>query len=124
MWSAAPHPVDHNDAWIRLGPGVDLLKANKGVWRKGGSRWFKAYQNRGAGKLAKYVLSVDFNGHQLVSRWLTAGRPYSVCISGRSSRFRVYAIALVRCTGVKDCPRWSGTIRSEMASLKPAKCEQ
>lgn len=122
LLSSAPHPTDHNDAWVRLSAGFDLYRPTGEKWKVGGRGWYKGFQNEGGRKLADYILTIDYDGHQFISKPLDTRRRYEVCLSGRSSRFRLYGIALARCTGGRDCNREGATIRRVMDNLKPAPC--
>lgn len=122
LLSSAPHRTDHNDAWVKLDSGVDLYRPTGQKWRTGGSDWYKAFQNEGDNKVADYILTVNFDGHQLISKTLEADRMYSVCLGGRSSLFRVYGIVLAWCGGGADCDRDGATIRAEMGEMDAARC--
>lgn len=119
--SSAPHGTEHNDVWIRVSSGVDLFRTPR-TWRGGSSGWYKAYQNMGGNRWANYVVTVDFNGHQIITKPLLRGRRYEVCLSGRSSRFRINAILLIGCGHHSKCDRYGRLIRSSLRRLRPSRC--
>lgn len=120
--TASPHAWEHNDLWIRLSSGVDLFRPEGGHYRDGGAVWRKGYQKAGRGKRAKYLLTIDSFGHQFISKPLMPGKEYTVCLSGRSSLFRVYGIMLMWCNGKWDCARGGETVRRALTSIQPARC--
>lgn len=120
--SSAPHPTDHNDAWFRFSAGVDLYRPVSGSFRSGNSGWYKGYQNEGGNKKANYINTVDFNGHQFITKPLRAGDVYSACISGRSSRFSLYKMVFVHCENRENCSRFHPGIKAAMSDLSPSKC--
>lgn len=137
--SAAPHRTDHNDLFMSL-PESGAYKRRFGVlsdltspvdpkkqWSKRASPsdWFKVYQNRGGLQWDFGGKTVDFNGHDILTKKLRAdGTWYSVRISGRSTKFNVDRIALYRCDG-NDCS--NGSTRFVEATTgwgpKQSRCE-
>lgn len=120
--SSAPHPTEHNDAWFRFPMGVTLYRPETGSVRNGGTSWHKGYENLGQNIVANYIVTIDFNGHQFITKPLTKGKTYSVCISGRSTKFSIYKVVLVNCSSLSGCSRYGGFIKSAMANLPSSKC--
>eukprot|EP00168_Porphyra_purpurea_P019148 TRINITY_DN749_c0_g1_i3.p2 TRINITY_DN749_c0_g1~~TRINITY_DN749_c0_g1_i3.p2 ORF type:complete len:181 (-),score=60.56 TRINITY_DN749_c0_g1_i3:205-747(-) len=96
----APHPTDHNDLWMKLGAGARMYQGSTVLTLTSG--WFKVYQNRGKDEWMFGGLTVDFDGHGLLTRPLAAGETFTVSISGRSSRLAVADVYLLVCD-----PTWS-----------------
>ena len=93
--TAAPHVTEHNDLWIQA-PGVGLFRYKRGSIKQiPNKKFLKGYQNEGADKKAKYLLNVDHNGHQFITPNLTKGQRYKICISGRSTQYKVFNICLL-----------------------------
>jgi len=120
--SSAPHPTEHNDAWFKFSAGLDLYRPVSGSFKTGNSGWYKGYQNDGRNKKANYINTIDFNGHQFITKNLRARDVYSVCISGRSSRYTLYELVFVHCTGRDGCSRFAPNIKAAMSNLTPSKC--
>ncbi|CDF36362.1 unnamed protein product [Chondrus crispus] len=118
----APHPTEHNDMWVRISSGFDLVHTSKGAFKSGGSSWYKGYQNRGGMQMADYLLTIDNDGHQFQTKNVAAGPAYSLCISGRSTKFWVYKLVLIKCDG-DNCNRNSPFIRSKMNGLPNSPCK-
>lgn len=118
----APHGTDHNDAWFRFSGGLSLLRRGEGTMKVGNTGWYKGYQNLGAHKMADYILTIDFNGHQFVTKKVAKGAVYDVCVGGRSSRFAVYDLLFVMCDGVKECDRGSSIVKDGLNSIGVTKC--
>lgn len=116
----APHGTEHNDGWFRFSGGFQLYKPG-GRTINGNSGWYKGYQNRGGNRMADYLVTIDFNGHQFITNYLTTSGTYQVCISGRSTRFTVYSLVFVRCSG-SSCSRFGPQMRNAMSSLPTSKC--
>lgn len=119
--SSAPHPTEHNDLWIRFSAGLRWFKPQGYKWLNKGSGWFKGYENEGRKKVANYLLTKDFDGHQFVTYPLRKGQVYSVCLSGRSSKYTIYKIVMVKCNGWY-CSRFGGYMRWQMSRLGSSKC--
>lgn len=119
--SSAPHPTEHNDLWIRFSAGLRWFKPQGYRWLNKGNGWFKGYQNDGRKKVANYLLTKDFDGHQFVTYPLRKGQTYSVCLSGRSSKYTIYKIVMVKCDGW-FCSRFGGYMRWQMSRLGSSKC--
>lgn len=100
--TAAAHGTEHNDLWLWSSAPVYYVRGGK---RRGPveQTYFKAYQNEGPGNVATMLYAVNHQPHFLVTGLLEGGRTYRLCMAGRSSRFVVYALALVRCDGLDEC---------------------
>lgn len=118
----APHPTEHNDMWVKSSSGFDFVHTGKNDFRSGGQGWYKGYQNSGGMQMADYLLHVDNNGHQFQTKSVNAGQPYSLCIAGRSTKFWVRKLVLIKCDG-NNCNRASNFIRSKMNSLPASACK-
>lgn len=109
--SAAPHGTEHNDIFMSL-PESGAYMRRHGEWRDltwpldtnadwdawvDGSNWFKVYQNSGGLQWNYGGKTVDFEGHDIITRELEAGVTYTVRICGRSTQFNVDRIALYHC---------------------------
>ncbi len=95
----APHTTEHNDVWVRKPyKGFRLFKVGSNKYKGWYHReWLKAYQNSGGKKYSNELKTVDFDGHQFETSVLYPGYRYSICISGRSSKFAVCKLHLVAC---------------------------
>lgn len=120
--SSAPHPTEHNDAWFRFSGGLDAYRPQTKSIRRGNAGWYKGYQNMGGNRLANYLLTIDFNGHQFLTKFVTAGRTYSMCVSGRSSKYAIQKMVFVKCAGGESCSRFHPRIKSAMNNLPPSRC--
>ncbi|KAI0566147.1 hypothetical protein FGB62_12g113 [Gracilaria domingensis] len=118
--SRAPHGTEHNDAWFRFSGGFQLFKPGNGMVR-GNSGWYKGYQNSGGNRMADYIVTIDFNGHQFITNYLNSWTTYQVCMSGRSTRFSVYSLVFIKCSG-QSCSRFGPQMRNAMSSLPTSKC--
>ncbi|CAN8063342.1 unnamed protein product [Agarophyton chilense] len=118
--SRAPHGTEHNDAWFRFSGGFQLYKpGSRSI--SGNSGWYKGYQNKGGNRMADYLVTIDFNGHQFITNYLNSRNTYQVCMSGRSTRFSVYSLVFVRCSG-NTCSRFGPQMQNAMSSLPSSKC--
>lgn len=119
----APHVTEHNDMWVRFRQGgFRLYKPESDQydgWYQYG--WLKAYQNKGGNLLSNQLRTVDFDGHQFETPILRPGRIYSVCISGRSSKFSVCKLHLVACTR-RECTNWRNAMQSTLSHLHNSPC--
>lgn len=107
----APHVVHNNDIWIWLSAGFTLYRLNTGIPYFTTNGFIKAYQNRGH-NITDYVLySIDHKPHYFVSRPMFEGTTYEVCISGRSTMFKIFKLILIKCfpTSFTSCSpgRWT-----------------
>lgn len=127
MKSAAPHGTEHNDIFMSL-PESGALKRQNGVlynlaWPLNQNmdwgawvdpkNWFKVYQNEGHLKWNWGGKNEDFNGHDIVTRHLEAGRIYTLRMCGRSTQFNVDRFALYHC---EDDQCNNGSYRYKMAT--------
>lgn len=119
--TSAPRKSDNNDLWIKLDAGLRLLHAKSLKLHSSGHDYFKGYQNLGENIKADILSSVDRNPHIFVSKEMKGGATEKLCISGRSSRFTVYKIVLVRCSG-EECDRYSKHIKEAMKGITESKC--
>lgn len=106
--SAAPHPTEHNDAWVRL---PVPYRATYGFIRRrwaGEEKWqplrasrtrgyVKAYQNQGGETPTFHTFTVDHNPSVIVTRWLIPGSRYVVQVAGRSTQWALDRVVLFRC---------------------------
>lgn len=135
LTSAAPHGTEHNDVWMAL-PESGAYKRRHGAATAlseplaGGDwaawtppeAWFKVYQNAGGLKWHSGGKTVDFEGHDVVTRELRAdGTWYSVRMCGRSTQFNVDRIVVFRCEGAEcdngsrrfnEATMWFGPMQS------------
>lgn len=122
--SSAPHWSEHNDMWIRFSRGLRLFNAGTMAEKKSRMsmyRYFKAYQNIGRNRKADIISSVNHNPHIMVTSWVETGKFYELCIAGRSSKFTVYDLVMVKCMGM-GCKRFGSHIRDAMKTLKYSTC--
>lgn len=117
--SAAPHPTDNNDMWVSSGRGFELVRGED-VVNGGVDRWYKAYQNKGKGEIADYISTVDFNPHTFVVPGVVGGNTFEVCMSGRSFKYEVYSLGLVKCGGGSSCAM--GNIRNKFSFSPGSRC--
>lgn len=98
--SYAPHPTEHNDMWVNSPTyGFELWQANK-KWRNASTKeWLKAYQNNGNKGLSVSLKTKDFDGHRFIVPNVVAGQDFRICMSGRSYKYEVFRLYLVKCSG-------------------------
>lgn len=122
--TSAPHPTDHNDLWVRLPKGIRLYKGRTHRYRTTATKYIKAYQNMGENRINNILSTIDHNPHYFVSEKLLRNETNSLCISGRSSRFTVYKLVLVKCSPDNgSCNRWDRDMREKMNSLIEPICK-
>ena len=120
--SRAPLITEHNDAWFRFSFDVDLYRAKTGSTRRlAANKWAKGYQNAGFNKWVDQILTIDFNGHQM-SAELEARNRYRICVAGRSTKFTIRSLHLVRCSNGEICGRSSGNVRRALRDDTPSVC--
>lgn len=118
--TAAPHGTEHNDMWIYFNGGLKIFHAATMVQLT--QPWatplntYKAYQNFGNNRIADIISTVNHNPHIFVTDWVAKDTAYQLCIDGRSSKFRVFELVMVRCSG-DTCKRNSNHIRDIMADI-------
>lgn len=112
---------EHNDCYARSSKGFEFWQWGKKYPEDGSSRrWFKAYQNAPDGEVGDNFKHIDGDGHKFLIPNVGAGEKFEVCISGRSSKFHMFKLAVVKCvwsprqklntctggpvTGVNDLP--------------------
>lgn len=96
-YSFAPHRSEHNDIWLSASVPVQLWRLQKkGPLMKPGE-WRKAYQNNGNKAFGTDIKTIDRNGHKLVTTLVKGGNSMELCLSGRSSRFEVFAVIVAKC---------------------------
>lgn len=117
--SYAPHNTEHNDMWVNSpDKGFALWQYNK-FWRFAtGSEWLKAYQNNGVKGMSVSLKTKDFDGHRFIVPNVRAGQTFRICISGRSYKYEVYRLYLVRCYGI-FC---KGFPMEDLTKYQPATC--
>lgn len=116
--SYAPHNTEHNDVWVESSKGFEL-------WKNGGSNrnapsgsWLKAYQNNGNKGMSENFKTIDFNGHRFLIPNVVAGQMFKICLSGRSKKYEMYQLVLIKCEGMY-C---NGGIMKGLFDMKPSKC--
>lgn len=119
-YTMAKHWSEHNDMWVSFSHGFNLFKADTMIQQNlknaQDDRLMKAYQNSGNNVLTDILSSVNFNPHVFVSKYINAGDLHELCISGRSSQFKVIKLVMVQCEGMQ-CKRSSSHIRSAMRDI-------
>lgn len=117
--SYAPHHTEHNDMWVNSpSQGFELWQANK-KWRDASTtQWLKAYQNNGPKGLSVSLKTKDHDGHRFIVPDVPKDRVFRMCISGRSYKYEVYRLYLVKCSGV-FC---TGRPMTNLQSLPVSKC--
>lgn len=94
-WETAGY-TDHNDVWVefpRVGWRLERKDASTTF-----NGWVKAYQNKNGRATAAY--SIDFNPHAISTmKKLKEGEQYTVKLSGRSTRVKVFSIVMFPCKG-------------------------
>lgn len=114
----APHHTEHNDVWVETDKGFELWqRGRKNQYVKPG-KWLKAYQNNGLKGMAETLSTIDFNSHRFLIPNVVKGQTFNVCLSGRSKKYEVYQLVLIRCTGML-C---KGYITSGLLNMPPSKC--
>lgn len=115
--------TEHNDAWFRLSMPLILSRlVHKQVKRFPAGKFFKGYQNEGPGKWSMYLRTIDHNGHDVLTTPLVSGETYEVCVAGRSTKFTVSDLILVKCSGVEDCNPFRGAVGERLKSRQPSRC--
>lgn len=62
----------------------------------------KGYQNQGPGKgIANFLITIDHNPHTMIVPEVEEGEKFKVCVYGRSSKFEVFRVVLVKCEGYR-----------------------
>ena len=111
MEVTAPHPTDHNDAFVRFPRGgftvqKQVTQNGKTVIEKkkmNATTWLKVYNN--AAKRSVGAFHVDFDRHVLVTtEVLRAGERHVVQMAGRSTRFIIHHLILFPCEGFECLP--------------------
>lgn len=116
--TSAPHGTEHNDAWFRFSIKTILYRPkDKSLKNKGVNTWMKGYQNQGNSSRADYILTIDKEGHQIFLNDVRKDKVYKICVSGRSTQFQIYNLAIFRCRSLDDCNRAREPIREKMRHL-------
>lgn len=84
--------TEHNDVFVELSAG---LQAKKQGHQFSPGSWAKAYQN--VAGYSKYVYTKDHDPHHFETGWLEANKIHTVKLGGRSTKFRVDKIVMVKC---------------------------
>lgn len=96
-YSFAPHRSEHNDIWLSASVPIQFWRLQKkGPLMKPGE-WRKAYQNNGPKSFGTDLKTIDRNGHKFVTTLVREGSSMKVCVSGRSSKFEVFAVVVAKC---------------------------
>lgn len=101
--SYAPHNTEHNDMWVQSSLGFELWKGGRNGTLGGvveGTGWRKAYQNYGIRGISDDLKTIDFNGHRFIIPGVRRRETFWVCVSGRSYRYEVFRLILLKCEGV------------------------
>ncbi len=120
--TSAPHPTEHNDMWMRLSTGMNLLRARTGKFRKITNQYVKSYQNTGHNTVSYIISTVNGEPHQFVSSPMKKNEVVTLCVSARSTKFSVYGLALIKCEGL-ECMRTSKYMSSAVRNLNPSECK-
>lgn len=87
--------------WVTTNKGIEL-------WRRRVMRTFvesmsyrKGYQNQGPNGIANFLVNIDHDPHTMVVPDVTKGETFKVCVHGRSSKFEVFRVVLVKCEGYR-----------------------
>lgn len=115
--TAAAH-TEHNDVWLKCNAGLKLVSmAHRGTsgYNYG---YIKAYQNEFSGSMTLY--SKDHDPHQIVTGHLNPGQTYELTISGRSTRFKIERLVLVRCQG--GCMKYEQSMQSAIGDMSVSQC--
>lgn len=100
--SYAPDNTENNDFWVKSSKGFNHHK-NKRMFKTPPGKWRKAYQNTGPKKLSQILSTKDFDAHTFIVPNVKANEKFTVCISGRSSRFELYRLIFVSCRKKRSC---------------------
>lgn len=120
--SAAPHGSDNNDMWFGSSKGWKLLQA--GSFYTPDPKPFefrKAYQNMGGRRLADYISTKDHDGHYFVAPNVGENETIQICIAGRSYKYEVFKIILVKCNS-RFCTGGRGAERGSLVKKAASKC--
>ncbi len=91
--TSAPHPTEHNDAWIRFRDNEVEARTDAGdVIDLGQDTWFKVYQGRGNDEW-NYAAHTQEGPHQVYALIDTPGT-YRLEVSGRSTLFKMDRMSL------------------------------
>ena len=118
--SYAPHNTEHNDMWVQSPDlGFELWKWGT-FWRTAGTNeWLKAYQNNGIRGLIDQLKHKDFDGHRFLIPNVEKGKIFRVCISGRSFKYEVFRVFVMKCFG-NNC---QGVPRHGLHTKVPTQCK-
>lgn len=97
--SYAPHGTDNNDVWLRCSKPISLWRHGIKKRTVGGNEWMKVYQNKGPRGISQEWKTINNNGHRLLIPGLSKNEVFQVCLSGRSYKYELYSVVMVRCTG-------------------------
>lgn len=116
--SAAPHPTEHNDCWLSSSLGFKLLR--EGNFKSAGAdTWLKGYQNKGNNEINNVISTEDHNAHAFIVPGVKAGMGFKVCMSGRSFKFEMFKLVLMKCSGTGCSPR---NMTPMLGSLTATEC--
>lgn len=88
--------------WVTSTKGLEL-------WRRRVMRTYvepmeyrKGYQNQGPDNgIANFLMNIDHDPHTFIVPNVTKEEEFEVCIHGRSTRFEVFRVVLVKCEGYR-----------------------
>lgn len=103
MLTTSNEVAEFNDVWAKFdfGQGLQFWNFEKGLHNMtdvdgGGTDWTKLFQNQNGTALGVYT--VDNEGYQIATvDTLKPGNTYELQVAGRSSRFTINRIYVVRC---------------------------
>ena len=91
--TAAPHPTEHNDAWIRFRDNPVEARTDDGdVINLGQDVWFKVYQGKGQDSW-NFAAHTEEGPHQVYATINSPG-VYRLEVSGRSTLFKMDRLSL------------------------------
>lgn len=100
MISYTPKRTDHNDMWVTTSKQLRMSAIRDSrTFDSEPLKYLKAFQNR-ANIFATSMKNKDRDGHRFEIVGVDAGVSFRVCISGRSSKFEIFALVLKRCEGL------------------------
>lgn len=114
----AAHNTEFNDVWVKMG-GSEAFKfsamSGGSTYYHGG--WAKAYQNEYS---SMSLYSKDHHPHQMQTGHLNPGQVYELKTSGRTSRFKIERLMLVKCKG--SCKKYEGDMQAAISDMAVSSC--
>eukprot|EP00173_Palmaria_palmata_P005338 Plantae.Rhodophyta-Palmaria_palmata.ctg9275.p1 GENE.Plantae.Rhodophyta-Palmaria_palmata.ctg9275~~Plantae.Rhodophyta-Palmaria_palmata.ctg9275.p1 ORF type:complete len:234 (+),score=26.70 Plantae.Rhodophyta-Palmaria_palmata.ctg9275:27-704(+) len=116
--SIAQDHTEFNDFWLRFSEGMRMTRLD-GTNELNTTGWRKAYQNDFVSESTIYT--VDHDPHQFQTlKSLEANKTYEIEIAGRSTRFYLEKLLLVKCH--ESCLKWEPVMEKFIAENALSQC--